>query len=308
MSAATAGAAPNAMAKAAAISTRIRSWVRRSTFPRRLLGLSLAPLEIDVEVHPRVQIEGVVFVAQNPWMNNDVLDAIGVKLPRGVRGNQRGHAAEKLHALRAAGQPLGLVVKRVELGEVEPGKVRDALVWTVQKVKEAAAFIVGCGVRKTPHLKLSGPTHLERVGKLLFEELDADAYRVHASLPKLVHLAVERRRVRRERKLERLPVRQISPSVSVAVDIAELVEQRLGARDVVGRVAFEVRIVSHDMRWNRLRGDLRLIEPDDVNLAVAVVRHVARAPQRDLVVGETADDRIVHVEVGVDDGRLDAPA
>src|ERR1700682_5312820 len=199
MSAATAGAAPNAMAKAAAISTRIRSWVRRSTFTRRLLALSLAPLEIDVEIHPRVRIEGVVFVAQNPWMNDDVLEAISVKLPRGIRGNQRRHAAEKLHPLRAAGQPLGLVVKRVEFREVEPRKVRDALVRTVQEVEKAAAFVVGCGVRKAPHLKLSGPTHLERVGKLLLEELDADAYRVHASLPELVELAVDGGRVGRLR-------------------------------------------------------------------------------------------------------------
>src|SRR5437588_5032127 len=62
----------------------------------------------------------VLFVTQNPWMNDDVLDAIGVELPRGVRGHQRGHAAEKLHPLRTTGQPLGLVVKRVELREVEP--------------------------------------------------------------------------------------------------------------------------------------------------------------------------------------------
>src|SRR5438270_4208691 len=137
-----------------------------------------------------MRVERVVFETQIPWMNDDVLDAIGVEPPRGVRGHQRGHAAEKLHPLRTTGQPLGLVVKRVELREVEPRKVRHALVRTVQKVEEAAAFVVGCGVRKTPHLKLSGPTHLERVGKLLFEELDADAYRAHASLPELVVLAV----------------------------------------------------------------------------------------------------------------------
>src|SRR5580704_16443666 len=91
----------------------------------------LAPLEIDVEIHPRVRIEGVVFVAQNPWMNDDVLKAISVKFPRGVRGDQRRHAAEKLHPLRAVRQPLGLVVERIELRKVEPTKVRDALVWTV---------------------------------------------------------------------------------------------------------------------------------------------------------------------------------
>src|ERR1700737_253815 len=59
--------------------------LRRSTLPRRLLAGSLAPLEIDVEIHPRMRIEVVFFVTKKPWMNNDVLDERGGELPRGER-------------------------------------------------------------------------------------------------------------------------------------------------------------------------------------------------------------------------------
>src|SRR5712691_12839407 len=50
------------------------------SLPRR----GASPLDIDVVVHPRVRIEGVVLVAAHPGVHDDVLDAIGVQHPGSI--------------------------------------------------------------------------------------------------------------------------------------------------------------------------------------------------------------------------------
>ena len=61
-------------------------------FVRRITSLARcrsALFEIEVVVHPRLLIEAVVFVAEHPRLNDDVLDAIGVHHPGCVSGYER---------------------------------------------------------------------------------------------------------------------------------------------------------------------------------------------------------------------------
>ena len=110
----------------------------------------------------------------------------------------------------------------------------------------------------------------------------------------------------RDLQHERLAVRQIAPAVLVAVDVAELVEQRLRGRRIELRVAVEFRVVAGNVRRNGLRRRERLARAQHADLLVDVVRHADRAPQRDLVRRVAADDRILHVEVRIRDRGLDA--
>src|SRR6185436_589509 len=102
--------------------------------------------------------------------------------------------------------------------------------------------------------------------------------------------------------------RQIAPAVAVAIDVAELVEQRLCATDVVANVALKIRIVAFDIRRQRLRRRLGLALARDAYVLVDVVSHADRAAQRDPVGGQPANHRVLHVEVGVYDRGLDAGA
>src|SRR5437773_8020211 len=167
----SAAATGNATSSTAAVHAARRT--RGFTRARCCAGTSfrgrLAPLEVDVVVHPRMRIEGVVFVALYPGMHYDVLEAIGVQVPGGVGGHQRRHAAEELHPLRSVGQALRLVVERVEFGKVESRKIRHAFVGSVQQIEKAAALVVRRSVRQAPHLQLSRQAHFQGIGKLLLE-------------------------------------------------------------------------------------------------------------------------------------------
>src|SRR5436190_7437827 len=58
-----------------------RSWKTLNRDERRSLSRRVAPLDIDVVIAPRLLVEGVVFVADEPRLNNDVLVAVGVQRP-----------------------------------------------------------------------------------------------------------------------------------------------------------------------------------------------------------------------------------
>src|SRR6266705_4754145 len=98
----------------------------------------------------------------------------------------------------------------------------------VEQIEKSEAFGRVADIAERPHLKLAGPAHLEQIGPLLLDELESQADAVHAFFPQLVELAVDGRRRRSNGERQRLAVREIAPAVSVAVDIAEFVEQRLG--------------------------------------------------------------------------------
>ena len=112
-------------------------------------------------------------------------------------------------------------------------------------------------------------------------------------------------RRRRHRQRQRLAVRQLAPAVAVAVDVAELVEQRLRRRGVVRRR--DVRACrrgrarpAESAAWRRAPG------PGSTTWISSsrVEAHDDRAAQRDLVRRVAADDRILHVEVRVRQRRL----
>src|SRR5262249_59546639 len=166
--------------------------------------------------------------------------------------HQLRHALEKTSALRRVGKQARLVVELVVLGKLEASEVRHARMRSVEQIQEPEAFGGVADVAQRPHLQLSGPTHLEQVGKLLLDELDSNTHRIHALFPKLVELTVGGRRRRSDGQRERLAVRQIPPTVTVAVDITEFVEQSSGACGVEANVAVELRVVAGDIRRNRL--------------------------------------------------------
>jgi hypothetical protein len=114
----------------------------------------------------------------------------------------------------------------------------------IQETQESIPFRAGRAVGELPHLELALARHLEEVGPLLRDELDADAHRSHVALPQLVILALECRREVPLPEHERLAVGKIAPAVLVAIDVAELVEQRLRGDGIVLRVADERRIVA----------------------------------------------------------------
>ena len=75
---------------------------------------------------------------------------------------------------------------------------------------------------------------------------------------------------------------------------------------VVPDAAAVLRVVAGDARRDRvLRAD-RLALADDADLVLDLVRHGDRAPQGDLLLGEAAHRLVLHVEVQVDDLRIDA--
>ncbi len=176
----------------------------------------------------------------------------------------------------------------------------------VEESEESVAVGGRADVAEIPHLQLSGEPHLEELRPFLLDELHLDADRGEAALPHLLVLATAGVGRRPHRDHERLAVRKIAPAVAVAVDVAELVEQRLRAGDVVADVALEFRVVAGDARRDRLRRALRLALPEDADLLFAVVRHAERAAQRDALLRVAADDRVLHVEIRVVDRRLDA--
>src|SRR6266542_4069895 len=66
-----------------------------------LLHCGFAPFDIDVVIHPRMRVEGVVVVPAHPRVHDDVLDAIGVQHPGRVGDDELGHPPVELRALRA---------------------------------------------------------------------------------------------------------------------------------------------------------------------------------------------------------------
>ena len=132
-------------------------------------------------------------------------------------------------------------------------------------------------------------------------------------LPHLLLLAAERVGAGVVLHRERLAVGQRAQAVG-ALLVAEAVEQRVGARRVEPHARAVLRIVADDAGRNReLRFD-RLAVAHDADLLVDVVRHGHRAAQRDLLLGQAADHRVLHVpehvaDLGVDEARqLDALA
>ena len=261
---------------------------------------------VDVEVRPWVLVDAAVLEADDPGIDRDVLVTIHVEHPRRVRGHQCRHFAEQLRARRAVGQAARRLVALVELRQVEPGEVRQPRIAAVEQAEKAVALGRRVGVGEPPHLQLARARRLQRIRKLLLDEFDADADGLEAALPQLVQLPLERADGRRNVQHERPAVRQVAPAVLVAVDVAELVEQRPRAGRVVFHVAVERRIVAGHARRHGLRREDRLSLAHHPDLLLGVVGHADRAPQRDLVRGVAADHRVLHVEVGVRDGRQDA--
>ena len=175
----------------------------------------------------------------------------------------------------------------------------------VQQIQKAEAFGRVADIAERPHLELARSAHLEQIGPFLLDELESQTDAVHAFLPQLVELAVDRRRSRSDLERQRSAVGKVAPAVSVAIDIAELVEQRPRPCGIEANVAAELRIIPGHVRRDGLRRRLTLALSHDTDLVLGVVRHADRATQRNLVVAVASDDRIPHVEIGVRDRRLD---
>src|SRR6266508_1719706 len=128
----------------------------------------------------------------------------------------------------------------------------------IEQIEEAEPFCRVADVAEPPHLKLARATHLQELRPLLLDEFQPQADRVHALLPQLVELTIDRRWRRRDREGQRLAVGEVAPAVAVAVDVAELVEQRLCARRIEAYVAAQLRIVTGDVRRDGLGCGLTL--------------------------------------------------
>src|SRR5262249_4548746 len=152
---------------------------------------------------------------------------------------------------------------------------------------------------------------LDQLREALLLYLHADADRVERALHQLVELAIALRGLRVVADDERAPVRLVPIAVrSLAVAIA-LGEGGRGARIVLDG-AHVLRIVAGDAGRNRILRADRLAFADDADLVVDPVGHRDRTPQGDALGGEAANrigrapHAILHVEVMVDDLRIDA--
>ena len=121
---------------------------------------------------------------------------------------------------------------------------------------------------------------------------------VERLLPHLVLLAAERVGARSVTDHQRLAVGERAVAVATLL-VAELVEQRIGRGRIVFDAGFVVRVVAdHAGRNRELRFD-RLIVANHPDFLLHGIGHRHRAPQRDLVLGEAAHDRVHQVPVVV---------
>jgi hypothetical protein len=229
-----------------------------------------------------------------------------VEIPRCVDRHELGHPLEDLRSFRSVGHRPRLLIEPVEQGQLEPGQIGESRVAAVEERQKAEAFGRRVDVAEEPHLQLPESRGLEVIGKFLAGELHAQTDAVHAALPQLAVLPVEGSRTGRDLQHQRPAIRQVAEAVLVAIDVAELVEERFGGRRIELRMAVELRVVAGDVRRNRLCGRHGLARAEDADLLVDVVGHADRAPQRDLLRRVAADHRILHVEIRIRDRGLDA--
>ena len=165
----------------------------------------------------------------------------------------------------------------------------------VQELHEVVAVRIVGAPRRLPHHELARLRGLQVLDERRGVELDADADRVDRLAPQLVVLAVDDAAGGRVADDERLAVRHAPVAVGAAL-VAEAVEQPVGEVGIALVERAVVRIVADHARRDRHLGGHRHAAPDHVDVLVDLVREDDRAPQRDLLLREAADDGIAEVE------------
>ena len=133
--------------------------------------------------------------------------------------------------------------------------------------------------------------------------MDADADFFHRLLPQLVELAIAGGRRRGISPDQRFAAGPVAIAVAAFLE-AEIVEELVGKRGIVGNAGAIRGVVAHDIGWDRILSVDRLVFADHANELGVIEGHQYRPPQGDLFLAETAEFGIGGVDVGVIDVRI----
>src|SRR6266567_1544897 len=142
---------------------------------------------IDIEILPRRQeVVRVLAVPADLRGDDGAADAVGVRAPRRLGGDDLRHGFVDLVALRRVGRAAALVVECVVLGIPESREVSCAGIGSVENAHEVVGDVsVPAGARK---LELSGMRRLGQLRESLDLEIHSNAGLAHAFEPQVVIL------------------------------------------------------------------------------------------------------------------------